>query len=463
MSNLLYMDETNCNGVYASKANSLTAALTPASNGIISNGNGNGNGNDNINSNSNSNNILLAGNISISNSNNSNNISTANIISNNTNTNNINNINIMNVAASTVTMATAVGNTNVNVNVNAVGPGIVSAATLPTSVSNEDLSQSLSEYTDADESISAPTEFLAEFLSAVMLKDYKKALKYCKLILQYEPNNATAKEFYPLIIEKLRGTAASDSDENYNKSSSPDPVLELQSSDPSAGESDEAAFEDQPIDNMEGGIDVYGLAEDNCNSLGDSNSHELNVSSRSDSIDSAGDSLSESVDDEGEEEDVDDEDVVEIDDDDDDDDDDDEEDEVDDDDDEDDEEDVISSSGDDLPIDDPNSIGAAAGTGNNSLSSRNSSSGGGGGGGRSRSDNTTHSYSSLLLEEEDDIAPVNLKFTKELSSPDLDVSNGNKLPSTSCSDSESPTEPLTQRLAAILRSKCGVSSTDDKY
>lgn len=72
--------------------------------------------------------------------------------------------------------------------------------------SNEDLSQSLSEYTDADESMSAPTEFLAEvcsntvclyfhwliiihninisfsqFLSAVMLKDYKKALKYCKL------------------------------------------------------------------------------------------------------------------------------------------------------------------------------------------------------------------------------------------------------------------------------------------
>lgn len=33
---------------------------------------------------------------------------------------------------------------------------------LPTSMSSDDLSQSLSEYTDADESISAPTEFLAE-------------------------------------------------------------------------------------------------------------------------------------------------------------------------------------------------------------------------------------------------------------------------------------------------------------
>lgn len=64
--------------------------------------------------------------------------------------------------------------------------------------------------------------FLFQFLSAVMLKDYETALKYCKLskyreeesrclisfsfsfaVLQYEPNNATAKEFYPLILEKL--------------------------------------------------------------------------------------------------------------------------------------------------------------------------------------------------------------------------------------------------------------------
>lgn len=43
---------------------------------------------------------------------------------------------------------------------------------------------------------------------------------------------------------------------------------------------------------------------------------------------------------------------------------------------------------------------------------------------------------------------------------------GNKVTSASCSDSESPTEPLTQRLAAILRSKCGVSarnSEDEPY
>lgn len=37
-----------------------------------------------------------------------------------------------------------------------------SSIQLPSSMSSDDLSQSLSEYTDADESISAPTEFLAE-------------------------------------------------------------------------------------------------------------------------------------------------------------------------------------------------------------------------------------------------------------------------------------------------------------
>ncbi|XP_062547552.1 uncharacterized protein LOC134213049 [Armigeres subalbatus] len=100
------------------------------------------------------------------------------------------------------------------------------------SPSNDDLSQSLSEYTDADESISAPTELLAEFLSAVMLRDYVNALKYCKLILQYEPNNSTARDFYPHILSKIAleannsGSGAAgaltldqqsgESDENYN-------------------------------------------------------------------------------------------------------------------------------------------------------------------------------------------------------------------------------------------------------
>uniref|UniRef100_A0A182PWD0 Uncharacterized protein n=1 Tax=Anopheles epiroticus TaxID=199890 RepID=A0A182PWD0_9DIPT len=88
------------------------------------------------------------------------------------------------------------------------------------SLSNDDLSQSLSEYTDADESISAPTELLAEFLSAIMIRDYVNALKYCKQILHYEPNNTTARDFYPHILSKISemqsNELSGESDENYN-------------------------------------------------------------------------------------------------------------------------------------------------------------------------------------------------------------------------------------------------------
>ncbi|XP_058064151.1 uncharacterized protein LOC131213934 isoform X2 [Anopheles bellator] len=87
------------------------------------------------------------------------------------------------------------------------------------SSSTDDLSQSLSEYTDADESISAPTELLAEFLSAVMIRDYVNALRYCKQ--KYEPNNSTARDFYPHILSKIDAMQtgeqlSGESDENYN-------------------------------------------------------------------------------------------------------------------------------------------------------------------------------------------------------------------------------------------------------
>ncbi|XP_067143333.1 glutamate-rich protein 2 isoform X2 [Centruroides vittatus] len=75
---------------------------------------------------------------------------------------------------------------------------------------------------DEDETVTAPIEVLAEFLSAVMSKDYKSALNYCRIILQYEPENKTAKEFLPLIEEKLKleakldenSESENDSDEN---------------------------------------------------------------------------------------------------------------------------------------------------------------------------------------------------------------------------------------------------------
>ncbi|XP_073817211.1 uncharacterized protein [Musca autumnalis] len=461
MSNLLFMDESNGNGVYATSATAILINNTNINNNSNSNNNGRG-GKSNHNSNKNNNTPTPTLNNKSNNYNNNNNNSSS--INNSGN-------NIHNLMAAASNAAGAA----------ACASGVVPPQ-LPTSLSNEDLSQSLSEYTDADESISAPTEFLAEFLSSVMLKDYKKALKYCKLILQYEPHNSTAKEFYPLILDKLRGATSSDSDENYNKSSSsPELILEAPSSDPSAGESDEqeALAGEEKLHRQhvrrphlpdlaiaEGILDANSNVSSNSNSIEDVDDEDEEEEDGAGGVlssASVGVSLSDSVDGD----DDDDGDCEDADDDDDDDDDRDDDDDIDDD-------DIMSSSGDDLPVDEhqvivgdvldiDNSGNACGGEGvdgvalNGSNSSRNSSSGGKI---SSRSDNTTHSYSSLLLEEEDDIVPANLHFPKDFNSPDLDVSNGNKIPSTSCSDSESPTEPLTQRLAAILRSKCGVSNTN---
>lgn len=44
---------------------------------------------------------------------------------------------------------------------------------------------------------------LLQFLSAIMRRQYGEALKYCRLILQYEPHNASARAFYPLLQHKL--------------------------------------------------------------------------------------------------------------------------------------------------------------------------------------------------------------------------------------------------------------------
>ncbi|XP_054280606.1 glutamate-rich protein 2 [Macrosteles quadrilineatus] len=104
--------------------------------------------------------------------------------------------------------------------------------------------EDLSDYTDADESISAPTEILAEFLSAVMLKDYDSALKYCKMILQYEPNHATAKEFYPLILEKII-QASAEAEADVENQANADSEPESSESEDSDSEDDEEGGEEE--------------------------------------------------------------------------------------------------------------------------------------------------------------------------------------------------------------------------
>nr|XP_018911214.1 PREDICTED: phosphopantothenoylcysteine decarboxylase subunit VHS3-like [Bemisia tabaci] len=76
-------------------------------------------------------------------------------------------------------------------------------------------SDDLSQITDAGgESILVPIQLLGEFLTSVMTKNYHSALKSCELILKYEPNYSTAKEFFPLLQEKCNQIQEDDDDEN---------------------------------------------------------------------------------------------------------------------------------------------------------------------------------------------------------------------------------------------------------
>ncbi|XP_056315202.1 glutamate-rich protein 2 [Danio aesculapii] len=59
-----------------------------------------------------------------------------------------------------------------------------------------------------------PLELFAEFLQAVMTKNYQLAKKLCQMILIYEPQNSEAKRFLPLIEEKLLIEADEESDDD---------------------------------------------------------------------------------------------------------------------------------------------------------------------------------------------------------------------------------------------------------
>lgn len=84
-----------------------------------------------------------------------------------------------------------------------------------TVIVNHNTKEQLSESTDDDddntdisndeyeENKKAPIELMAEFLKAVMERDYNLASKLCQMILLYEPDNCEAQHFVPLIKEKL--------------------------------------------------------------------------------------------------------------------------------------------------------------------------------------------------------------------------------------------------------------------
>ncbi|XP_073707253.1 glutamate-rich protein 2 [Garra rufa] len=91
-----------------------------------------------------------------------------------------------------------------------------------------------------------PLELFAEFLQALMTKNYQLAKKLCQMILIYEPQNSEAKSFLPLIEEKLLIEADEESDddddddesEEYDTSDDDDDDVEDEDDDESSDSSD---------------------------------------------------------------------------------------------------------------------------------------------------------------------------------------------------------------------------------
>ncbi|CAB3235067.1 unnamed protein product [Arctia plantaginis] len=93
-----------------------------------------------------------------------------------------------------------------------VGGRVDPSAFVPIMDAGNRKSTSPEDCSDGNDTLSAPSEFLAEFLSSIMRRQYAEALKYCRLILQYEPHNATARGFYPLLQQKVQAQKRPDAE-----------------------------------------------------------------------------------------------------------------------------------------------------------------------------------------------------------------------------------------------------------
>ncbi|KAJ8255416.1 hypothetical protein GJAV_G00204630 [Gymnothorax javanicus] len=88
-----------------------------------------------------------------------------------------------------------------------------------------------------DEESRAPIELFAEFLKSLADKDYILAQKLCQMILVFEPDNPEAKEFLPLIEEKLLlGQEESEDDESSSSTEDSDSGRESSESSDSSSE-----------------------------------------------------------------------------------------------------------------------------------------------------------------------------------------------------------------------------------
>ncbi|XP_064397766.1 glutamate-rich protein 2-like [Halichondria panicea] len=85
---------------------------------------------------------------------------------------------------------------------------------------------------------SAPLELLSQFMSCVMREEYEAAQLLCMKLLEFEPNNQTAQEFLPVIMERLKLDAEFSSEESSDSSSSESETDSASSSDHDSSESE---------------------------------------------------------------------------------------------------------------------------------------------------------------------------------------------------------------------------------
>ena len=108
--------------------------------------------------------------------------------------------------------------------------------------SRSDSEQEDSAIDDRDDS--APVELKAEFVECLHSKDWVNALKLCKMILMYEPNNPTAKEYITVLQERLLLDDEVSSDSSDDETSSGDESDENDVSSNGDGESASASDSD---------------------------------------------------------------------------------------------------------------------------------------------------------------------------------------------------------------------------
>ncbi|KAK1166122.1 glutamate-rich protein 2 isoform X2 [Acipenser oxyrinchus oxyrinchus] len=96
-----------------------------------------------------------------------------------------------------------------------------------------------------DEDNKAPIQLLGEFLQSIMEQNYTLASKLCQMILIYEPDNPEAKQFIPLIEEKLLIEAADEQNEGDEGTESSDEDSEDESSDESGSSESEDSSQEE--------------------------------------------------------------------------------------------------------------------------------------------------------------------------------------------------------------------------